>query len=89
MGKNKGFKEFKFTTGEYIQQYIKPIKQYHNNVTEKPNIVLIILEGMGAEYFGVMNKNTQIPNYRTHTPFLDSLAQKGFYSELYQSQFAE
>ena len=79
MGKNKGFKEFKFTTDEYIQQYIKPIKQYHNEVTEKPNIVFIILEGMGAEYFGVMNQNTQIPNYRTHTPFLDSLAQKGFY----------
>ena len=79
MGKNKGFKEFKFTTDAYITQNIKPIKQYHREVGVKPNIVVIILEGMGTEYFGVMNQNTHIPNYRTHTPFLDSLAQQGFY----------
>ena len=79
MGKNKGFKEFKFTTEDYITQNIKPIKQYHRSITKQPNIVVIILEGMGAEYFGVMNQNTHIPNYRTHTPFLDSLAQQGFY----------
>ena len=79
MGKNKGFKEFKFTTDAYIAQNIKPIKQYYREVPQKPNLVVIILEGMGAEYFGVMNQHTHIPNYRSHTPFLDSLAQQGYY----------
>ena len=79
MGKNKGFKEFKFTTDTYIAEHIKPIKQYSREVPTKPNIVLIILEGMGDEYLGVMNQHTNIANYRTHTPFLDSLAQPGYY----------
>ena len=79
MGKNKGFKEFKFTTDAYIAQNIKPIKQYYREVPQKPNLIVIILEGMGAEYFGVMNQHTHIPNYRSHTPFLDSLAQQGYY----------
>ena len=69
MGKNKGFKEFKFTTDAYIAENIKPIKQYARQVKDQPNIVVIILEGMGAEYFGVMNQQTHIPNYRSHTPF--------------------
>jgi len=79
MGKNKGFKEFKFTTDAYIAENIKPIKQYGRQVKDQPNIVVIILEGMGAEYFGVMNQQTHIPNYRSHTPFLDSLARQGYY----------
>ena len=79
MGKNKGFKEFKFTTDAYIAENIKPIKQYGRQVKDQPNIVVIILEGMGAEYFGVMNQHTHIPNYRSHTPFLDSLARQGYY----------
>ena len=79
MGKNKGFKEFKFTTDAYIAENIKPIKQYARQVKDQPNIVVIILEGMGAEYFGVMNQHTHIPNYRSHTPFLDSLARQGYY----------
>lgn len=79
MGKNKGFQEYKFTTQDYITENIKPIKQYNRQVLEKPNVVLIILEGMGAEYFGIMNQNTNIPDYKSYTPFLDSLAQQGFY----------
>ena len=34
---------------------------------------------MGAEFFGIMNKDTHIPNYRSYTPFLDSLAGQGYY----------
>ncbi|WP_297975192.1 LTA synthase family protein [uncultured Capnocytophaga sp.] len=79
MGKNEGFKKFYFTTDTYIAENIKPIKQYSREVTKQPNIVLIILEGMGAEFFGIMNKDTHIPNYRSYTPFLDSLAGQGYY----------
>ncbi len=39
--------------------------------SEKPNIVLIILESMSKEYSGYMNTN------KGYTPFLDSLMQNG------------
>ena len=37
--------------------------------------MLIILESFGREYVGAFNKNAGIANYKTHTPFLDSLSQ--------------
>lgn len=79
IGKDKGFREYHFTDEKYITEHIKPMKQYHREVHKKPNIVLIILEGIGAEYVGVLNEHTGIAGYRGHTPFLDSLAQQGFY----------
>lgn len=61
---------------EYITENIKPIKFYKNEtVQEKPNIVIFILESFGREYWGCMNRNTAIPNFQSHTPFLDSLSQ--------------
>ena len=55
----------------------RPIKHYATGVLDpqKPNVVLIILESMGREYWGALNENYGIPNYESFTPFLDSLAQ--------------
>ena len=78
LGKNKGFKEYNFVTEDYIQQNIKPIKQYHRQVKQKPNIVLFILESFGKEYWGCMNTKENIPNFKSYTPFLDSLSQHSF-----------
>lgn len=58
-----------------IAEKVQPIKQYHNNPETKPNVVVLILESYGREYIGAFNKNTNIPNYKTHSPFLDSLSQ--------------
>ncbi|EKY11475.1 arylsulfatase [Capnocytophaga sp. oral taxon 332 str. F0381] len=86
MNKNKTFREYNFTDEKYIEANIKPIKQYKRIVTEKPNVVLIILEGMGAEYFGLLNEGLPIEGYKGYTPFLDSLARKGFYfSNIYSN----
>lgn len=61
---------------EYINQHIKPVKYYPNqSVLEKPNIVIFILESFGREYWGCMNKDLGIPDFQSHTPFLDSLSQ--------------
>ncbi|CAM3975492.1 alkaline phosphatase family protein [Flavobacterium branchiophilum] len=57
-----------------IQKTIRPIKFYKNNPSTKPNIVIFILESFGKEYVGAFNKNTTIPKYESHTPFIDSLA---------------
>jgi phosphoglycerol transferase MdoB-like AlkP superfamily enzyme len=58
-----------------IKNLVQPIKQYHNNPVTKPNVVIFILESYGREYVGSLNKNTDIPNYKSHTPFIDSLSQ--------------
>ncbi|CEN38356.1 Arylsulfatase [Capnocytophaga cynodegmi] len=78
IGKNKGFKEYKFVSDEYIQKNILPIKQYNRKVTNKPNIVIFILESFGREYVGCLNSSRNIPNYKSYTPFLDSLAQHSY-----------
>ena len=56
-----------------IESYIQPIKQYSNNPKTTPNIVLFITESYGREYWGAFNKDANIPNYESFTPFLDSL----------------
>ncbi len=58
-----------------IDEYIQPIKHYTNNPKTTPNIVLFITESYGREYWGAFNKDANIPNYESFTPFLDSLAQ--------------
>lgn len=79
LGKNQGFRQYNFTSEAYILENIQPIKQYNRKISEKPNVVLFILEGMSSEYFEVFNKETKIKNFKSYTPFLDSLAQEGFY----------
>ncbi|MFN9115499.1 MAG: LTA synthase family protein, partial [Bacteroidota bacterium] len=61
-------------TPELILQKVQPIKQYKNNEPSKPNIVLMILESNGREYYGSFNKKSNIANFKSYTPFLDSLA---------------
>lgn len=79
LGKNDTFRKYNFVSEDYIEKNIQPIKQYSRKVENKPNVVLFILEGMGAEYFNTFNKNRNIPDFKSYTPFLDSLAQNGFY----------
>lgn len=79
LGKGENFRKYHFVSEDYIKKNIQPVKQYSRSVEKKPNIVLFILEGMGAEYFETLNRNKEIPNFKSYTPFLDSIAQKGFY----------
>ena len=82
----KSFRKVDYNiTDEEIQFYIKPIKQYTSNEPTKPNIVVIITESMGREYIGAFNKNMDIDNYVSYTPFLDSLAQ---HSLIFPNAFA-
>jgi phosphoglycerol transferase MdoB-like AlkP superfamily enzyme len=68
------FKIQHFTDTAYINANIKPIKQYNGNPAVRPNVVVIILESMAREYWGSMNKDAHIPNFKSYTPFLDSLS---------------
>ena len=60
---------------QVIDKEVQPIKNYHNNPKRKPNVVVFILESYGREYIGAFNQKANIPNYKSHAPFLDSLAQ--------------
>ncbi len=83
------FKHKHYYTKEELNSIIKPIKQYHLHdsiqVANKPNIVLFITESFAREYSGAFNKRYKIPNYKSHTPFIDSLAE---HSLIFDNAFA-
>lgn len=82
------FKKKKYNISELkVNSYFQPIKQYVNTRQKKtkPNIVLIITESLGREYLGAFNKDMDIENYVSYTPFLDSLAA---HSLIYTNAFA-
>jgi len=72
-------------TENVILQEIQPVKFYKNNPPTKPNVVLFILESNGREYYGSFNKKSNIKDFKTHTKFLDSLAQ---HSMIYTNAYA-
>lgn len=79
------FKKENYLSKEQVDKLIVPIKQYNNNPEVKKNIVIFILESYGREYSGAFNKNTKIPDFKSYTPFIDSLAQ---HSMIYTNAYA-
>ncbi len=59
------------TQTELFSALQKPINVQDSIATPKKNVVVLILESFGREYFGALNKDT--PGYNGFTPFLDSL----------------
>ncbi|MEO8515581.1 MAG: sulfatase-like hydrolase/transferase [Flavobacterium sp.] len=82
---SNSFKKINLVTDAQIENSIQPIKQYKNNPATKPNIVIIITESLGREYLGAFNKNYTIPDYKSYTPFIDSLSQ---HSLIFTNAFA-
>jgi len=68
------FKVEHWVDKSYIDTNIKPVKQYNRHPLTRPNIMVIILESMAREYWGSMNRETNIAGFRSYTPFLDSLS---------------
>lgn len=65
-----------FATEEEMEAVFTPIHHPHpsDTVVYKPkNVVILIVESFGREYFGVFNDWLEDGNYRGYTPFLDSL----------------
>lgn len=71
---SNSFKLEHWANEDYINANIKPIKQYTSTPAVKPNIVIIICESMAREFWGSMNRNINIPGFKSYTPFLDSLS---------------
>lgn len=68
------FKEVHFVDEKYIDDHIQPYKMYDRKVENRPNIVIFIVESFGREYSGAFNKDKNIKDYVSYTPFIDSLA---------------
>ena len=68
-----------------INHLIQPIKQYDVNSKSKPNIIVIIIESFDREYSGAFNKDMNIKDFISYTPFIDSLAN---HSLIYPNAFA-
>ncbi|MCS4301763.1 LTA synthase family protein [Chryseobacterium sp. BIGb0232] len=71
------FKEVHFVDEKYIEENVQPYKQYDRKVENRPNIVIFIVESFGREYSGAFNKDKNIKDYVSYTPFMDSLATQG------------
>ncbi|OCA79270.1 sulfatase [Chryseobacterium contaminans] len=68
------FKEVHFVDEKYIEEHVQPYKIYDRKVENRPNIVIFIVESFGREYSGAFNKDKNIKDYVSYTPFMDSLA---------------
>ena len=79
------FREVHFVTNDFIEKNIHPYKLYERNVVNPPNIVIIIVESLGREYSGAFNKEKNIENFVSYTPFIDSLAN---HSLIFPNSFA-
>lgn len=68
------FKEVHFVDEKFIDENVQPYKVYDRKVENRPNIVIFIVESFGREYSGAFNKDKNIKDYVSYTPFMDSLA---------------
>ena len=53
-------------TKNQIKSVVHPIKKYSKKEHDslRPNVMIIILESMGREYWGSLNSEDKIPNYK-------------------------
>ncbi|KAA6346386.1 Lipoteichoic acid synthase 1 [termite gut metagenome] len=75
-----------WTDRKAMQRLYSPVHVPADTVRQLPlNVVVIILESFGKEYFGYFNKDVDGGMYKGYTPFLDSLMTKGL---TYQYSFS-
>ena len=63
-----------FMSKNELKDIIKPVRFLNDSIKTRPNVMLIVLESFGREYVGAFNENKNIENYKSYTPFLDSIS---------------
>jgi len=64
-----------------LDSLYSPIHLPHNKTPfKKLNVVFLIIESLGKEHVGALNKDLLNGTYKGYTPFIDSLAAKSFTS---------
>ncbi|MDN5203253.1 sulfatase-like hydrolase/transferase [Fulvivirgaceae bacterium BMA10] len=75
-----------FETDEALTSVFDPVQSVSDTAAfRKENVMVIILESFGREYFGTLNQHLENGAYKGYTPFLDSLIQ---HSYTFQNSFA-
>ncbi len=75
-----------FTDREEMLSYFNPVHMSSDSIAgQRKNVVILILESFGTEYFGIFNKDLDGGKYKGYTPFLDSLVQE---SLIFEQSFA-
>jgi len=75
IGKNV-YKDPKYFSREELSTIYEPIIVPNDTVEmQKKNVVVLIIESFGREYIGAYNDIWGDPNYKSYTPFVDSLLQ--------------
>lgn len=63
-----------FDNEQQLDSLYNPVKTPDsNNILNKKNVVILVLESFSREYLGGFNKNLDGGTYKGYTPFLDSL----------------
>jgi len=68
------FKKKNFMDPLKVNAVLSPIKKVNDSVYSQPNVMILVMESFGREYIGAFNKNRNIKDYVSYTPFLDSLS---------------
>jgi len=63
-----------FMSKAELKDIINPVRVLNDSIKTRPNVMLIVLESFGREYIGAFNENKNIKNYKSYTPFLDSIS---------------
>ncbi len=79
------FKKVDYMDESTLLKNISATKQYNTNEASTPNIVLFITESYAREYIGAFNEDMNIPNFKSYTPFIDSLSK---HSLIFPNAFA-
>lgn len=63
-----------FTDRRLMQSLYSPVHKPSDSMAQRRmNVVVLILESFGREYYGAFNKDLERGHYKGYTPFLDSL----------------
>ncbi|ADV42566.1 LTA synthase family protein [Bacteroides helcogenes] len=86
IGKKPFINPHYFSDEKEMTALFNPLHQPADSVKfSAKNVVVLVLESFGKEYFGSLNKDLEDGNYKGYTPFLDSLITK---SLVYEHSFA-
>ena len=78
----KPFVDPHYYDGEIVGKIYTPVHTPADTVEFKPkNVVVLVLESFGREYFGSLNPTLEDGKYKGYTPFLDSLITKSLVFE--------
>ncbi len=79
--KATNLKPINFYSQQTLDSLYSPIHQPTNQAPFKPlNVVFLIIESLGKEHIGALNKDLLNGKYKGYTPFIDSLVANSFTS---------